>query len=176
MIVLGIDPGLSGGYALVSDKVCIGYGMMPVLTKIYGKGKQAKRKSSVDVARLRDVILAIAKPDLTIIELVGALPGQGSVSGFTFGKGVGKLTGMAEALDWSYVEVRPQAWKAIILKDTLRDKEAAISYCKHKHKNVNLIPPRHRVPSDGIADSVCMADYGAYLHENDLIPDQACPP
>jgi hypothetical protein len=38
MIILGLDPGLAGGYALVADKKCIGYGIMPVLTKIYGGG------------------------------------------------------------------------------------------------------------------------------------------
>lgn len=167
MIIAGIDVGNAGGYAVLMGTTCVASGIMPTAVKVYGKGKAAKKKVSVDIAVLRDAILAIGRPDLVVIEFVGVMPGQGGVSGFTFGKGAGKLVGMCEALNWRYIEVRPQAWKAIILKDTLKDKEAAISYCRHKHSYVELIPPRCRVPSDGIADSLCMADYGLHYLSQD---------
>jgi hypothetical protein len=56
--------------------------------------------------------------------------------------------------------VTPQAWKKLILAGTPKDKDASIAYCRRAFPNVPLIPLRYRVPHDGIADSLCLLQYG----------------
>ena len=45
------------------------------------------------------------------IEQVGAMPGQGVTSMFTFGKGYGELIGLVAGLQIPYTLVRPKEWQ-----------------------------------------------------------------
>lgn len=69
----------------------------------------------VDEPGLR-ALLRELHPEFAIIEHVGAMPGQGSVSGFTFGTSWGMIRGICVGLDIPYRLVRPQAWKKVILE------------------------------------------------------------
>ena len=57
-------------------------------------------------------IVQMLKPGLAVIELVGAMPKQGSTSGFRFGVGVGLLRGVVSASGVPLVQVTPAKWKA----------------------------------------------------------------
>lgn len=144
--VLGIDPGKSGGLALVN-----GDGLQTWPMPMAGNVPDTLELS---------VIFRAYKPDVIVLEKVHSMPGQGVSSTFTFGRGYGRLEGIAEALAIRVELISPQRWKNLVLTDTAKDKEAAIEYCRRRYPSLNLVLPRCRKPHEGIADAICIAEAG----------------
>ncbi|MGJ8524317.1 hypothetical protein LMG33818_000025 [Halomonadaceae bacterium LMG 33818] len=147
-MIVGIDPGKSGAIAAIGEK--------SHAEKIPLSGKEI---DGALIARL----LSELNPDVVILEKVGAMPGQGVTSMFSFGKGFGIVIGVLEALSIPYRIVTPQAWKKCVLAGTSKDKDAAINFVRRAYPDVELVPARCRKPHDGIADAVCLAEYGRQL-------------
>ena len=159
-IILGIDPGLDGAVAWIfPDRAEVR--IAPTLPA----GKSSKRRFDVKAM----VELLQAHPvDLAVIEAVSAAPVAGRVQGttsmFGFGRGLGLWEGILAALAIPHVAVTPQAWKKSILAGTAKDKPAAIAFAQGYFPAVSLLPgPRCRVPHDGLADALCLAEYGRRL-------------
>lgn len=149
MLVIGIDPGLSGAIAVLGDER--GVLKLPVIDK------------DIDIIQVRDWLLDGFTDgfDLAVIEKVGAMPKQGVVSMFRFGHATGELTGMIKTMGIPLVKATPQQWKKVVLAGTAKDKDAAIAYCRLRYPDLSLLPTsRSRVPDDGMADAVCVAEYG----------------
>lgn len=114
MIVLGIDPGLSGGWACIeSDEddtlrapVMIGSGRMP--KKAYGKKQMADGGELYRAIRKSKGNRLI---DVAIIEHVHAMPAQGVSSSFSFGMNTGVAHGIAAMFTPELITVTPQEWK-----------------------------------------------------------------
>ena len=145
MIVVGVDPGKEGAIACISENGAEAE-PMPLI------GKEIDGRYFVNWLRDRD-------PDLVIVEKVGAMPGNGGVSMFTFGKGYGLILGVLEAGGYAYRLATPQSWKKVVLSGTSRDKTAAIEHVHRRYPEVNLTPGKKRIPHDGMADAVCIAEY-----------------
>jgi len=145
MIVIGIDPGQTGGIAIIRDGDVTCALPMPVTEK------------GLDAKAIRDVIHVA---DFVIMEKISAMPGQGVTGMFHFGVGYGMIQGIVITLGIPLRLVTPQAWKKEILAGTTKDKSASIDYCMRVYPSVNLIPIGHRKPHDGIADACCIAEYG----------------
>lgn len=141
---MGIDPGLRGGYA------CLGMGAVA--------GPLPIQSDEIDIYRFSSIV-SMHEPDLVVVEWAQAMPKQGVVSTFKYGKGFGKILGMLETLGIAHQLVRPRAWKSTVLAGTKKNKSAAINYVRCRYPKVNLMPGRCRKPHDGIADAVCLADY-----------------
>lgn len=153
MIFLGFDPGLSGGVASIDDEGRIEAHVMPV-----AGGELDPRALGAWVwgAVLRHDCQAVA-----CVEKVGAMPKQGLSSTFKFGKGYGTVLGVLGALGIRTELVTPQAWKRVVLAGTDHGKDAAVAWCARAYPGVNLMrTPRCTSPHDGIADAVCIAEYG----------------
>lgn len=146
MNVLGIDPGQKGGIAFITDFHSEAV-PMPMI------GKDFDVPAIMEIIRTKSV-------ELVVIEKVHGMPGQGVRSTFTFGYGVGVIVGTVETLGLPLRWVTPQAWKKIVLAGTGKDKDAAIAHVRQAYPGVALVPPRCRTPHDGIADAVCIAEYG----------------
>lgn len=145
MIILGIDPGKKGGISWINRTEASAIAM-----PLAGK--------ELDLPYLADLVKGIC-PDKVVIEKQGAMPGQGVVSMFTIGKNYGLLLGICA--QYSVEIVTPQRWKKEVLQGTTKDKNAAIAYCRQSFPDVSLLPnPKCRKPSDGIADALCIAEYG----------------
>jgi crossover junction endodeoxyribonuclease RuvC len=87
--ILGIDPGIHGGLAIVE----IDNGIAPKLIDaidIPVTGVGAKER--VDVLAIRTWILT-HKPDHAMIERAQAMPKQGASSGFKYGRATGARSG-----------------------------------------------------------------------------------
>lgn len=152
MIIIGIDPGKKGGLAWMEDGVIIDVLAMPVA------GKELDLGEIVDFCNSGGDKIIV---DFAYIEKVGAMPGQGVVSMFTFGKVTGALYGIMAALKIPYRLVTPQTWKKAILLDTDRSKEAALDYVKRIHPFVELkATAQSRKAHMGIVDAICIAEYG----------------
>ena len=100
---IGIDVGLGGAIAHLS-----GDGLrvwdMPVLA--------GARKKAVSAVLLADLLREIQTPDCqVVVERVGARPGQGVSSMFSFGQGYGIVIGVVAALGLPLTLVTPQEWK-----------------------------------------------------------------
>lgn len=148
MKIVGVDPGKSGGLACIDSlNGTFKYIPMPLV------GKEIDAKAI-------HVFLMECQPDLVVIEKVHAMPGQGVTSMFNFGKAYGSVIGLVTGLSIPLAYVTPQAWKKLVLAGTNKDKDAAITYVAQRYPNINLVLPRCRKPHDGIADAVCIAEYG----------------
>lgn len=104
--VLGIDPGASGALALLSPDGAeiVAFLDMPFF--------EVRGKKRLDVHALGRFLAPHAESSRAVIELVGAMPGQGVSSMFTFGFGVGALHGACGALGMELDTVTPRVWKA----------------------------------------------------------------
>jgi len=103
-MILGIDPGLSGAIAWVSDDGhLIGVADMPTV-EVVGKKKVSPQML---VALLEDYDDA----KMVAIEDVGAMPGQGVTSTFNFGYSAGILAGVCAGLRMPTSFYRPAVWK-----------------------------------------------------------------
>ena len=147
MNLLAIDPGLKGGIAAIYKDGSITAVPMPVVGKV------------LDL-RAISIIVRDNDPAWIVIEKVGARPGQGVTSMFTFGMGYGAIQGIAAALAVPVELVTPQRWKSTVLHGTAKDKASAIAFCRRVFPDVALVLPRCKVPHDGLADSLCLLEYG----------------
>lgn len=138
---IGIDPGKSGGVAIIRDDGVI------VVEPYSDEGyiKMMKACSQCESVRV-------------CIEHVSAMPKQGVVGVFTFGKEAGFLEGVLQALGISYQLIRPQTWKKEFGLSS--DKQASIDVCRRLFPSVNLLATeRCRKPHDGMAEALLMAEY-----------------
>ena len=110
MLIIGIDPGISGSICFFENGKIIDVVEMPTMTD----GKKNKRQ--VNGAQVYNEILkGISKFEKynvrVIIEQVSAMPGQGVTSMFNFGQSFGILKGICSAMQLPLYFVRPAKWK-----------------------------------------------------------------
>ena len=108
MRIIGIDPGLSGGIAILDDLKIFDVFDMPIMSE----GK--KNKNQLNSAQLVNIIKkhTLSNGDtFVIVEQVSAMPGQGVTSMFNFGQTFGSIKGICAALGLPIFYVRPAKWK-----------------------------------------------------------------
>ena len=110
MLIIGIDPGISGSICFFQDGKILDVIEMPTMTE----GK--KNKKQVNGAQVYNEISKkidkIEKHNVrVIIEKVSAMPGQGVTSMFNFGQSFGILKGICSAMQLPLYYVRPAKWK-----------------------------------------------------------------
>ena len=110
MLIIGIDPGISGSICFFQDGRIIDVLEMPTMTD----GK--KNKKQVNGSQIFNEISArIKKLDnkdiKVVVEQVSAMPGQGVTSMFNFGQSFGILKGICSAMQLPIYFVRPAKWK-----------------------------------------------------------------
>jgi len=110
MLVIGIDPGITGSICFFEDGKIIDLIEMPNMAD----GK--KQKKQVNGAQIYNEILLrtknVEKKNIkVVIEHVSAMPGQGVTSMFNFGQSFGVLKGICSAMQLSMHFVRPAKWK-----------------------------------------------------------------
>ncbi len=110
MLIIGIDPGISGSICFFQDGIIKDVVEMPTMTE----GK--KNKKQVNGSQIFNEILKriknIDRKDIkVVIEQVSAMPGQGVTSMFNFGQSFGILKGISSAMQLPMYFVRPAKWK-----------------------------------------------------------------
>ena len=137
MLIIGIDPGISGSICFFEDGKIIDVVEMP--TMIEGK----KNKKQVNGSQIfNEISKRISKFEnheiRVIIEQVSAMPGQGVTSMFNFGQSFGILKGICSSMQLPMYFVRPAKWKKYFnllnsQKDASRTKAIEIfPYFSHK--------------------------------------------
>ena len=110
MLIIGIDPGISGSICFFEDGKILEVIEMPTMTE--GK-KNKKQVNGVQIYNeLSKRINNTENQDTrVIIEQVSAMPGQGVTSMFNFGQSFGIIKGVCAAMQLPMFFVRPAKWK-----------------------------------------------------------------
>jgi crossover junction endodeoxyribonuclease RuvC len=108
MKIIGIDPGLSGGIAVLENNKVLNIFDMPVMPE----GKKNKRQlNSAQLVALIKENTDSNEDTSVVVEQVNAMPGQGVTSMFNFGQTFGAIKGVCAALGLPIFFVRPSKWK-----------------------------------------------------------------
>lgn len=135
MNYIGIDPGKSGGIAIITP----------------GGGAYAHKMPETD-RDLLDLLSEFSADDnRAVLEQVHAMPGQGVTSTFTFGRGYGKLEMALCASLIPFETVTPQKWQKLMGCLTKGDKNVS------KAAAQRLFP--HLKVTHAIADALLIAEY-----------------
>lgn len=148
MIVLGIDPGVSGGWGLIEffadgSQDVIEVGRIPA-----GNGR-------ILIPELVTTIRGyVGAPDQAVIEQVRSRPGQGVSTMFTFGRALGSLEGACEALGWPLDDITPAQWKSVLAlpKD---DKDGSRQWAQRQWPNLDVL--RKKGDGQAIGDALGIA-------------------
>ena len=110
MLIIGIDPGISGSICFLLDGKILEVIEMPTMTE----GKKNKRQ--VNGSQIyNEISKRVNKNEhqntRVVIEQVSAMPGQGVTSMFNFGQSFGILKGLCSAMQLPMYFVRPAKWK-----------------------------------------------------------------
>lgn len=144
VIILGIDPGSTGGIAGLSYT-----GGLNFIHRFDGEN------TSVIIKK------ALVQGGMSIkvaIEAVHAMPAQGVSSTFTFGVGYGRLQGVLDGAEIPYVLIHPQTWQRV-LPHAATAKAGVEEFCKGNWGLEPFMFPRCRRPHQGCMDAAVLADY-----------------
>tara|TARA_A100001037_G_C14653983_1_gene415827 strand:- start:32 stop:523 length:492 start_codon:yes stop_codon:yes gene_type:complete len=108
MIIIGIDPGLSGAIAILENNEVKKILEIPVMSE--GKKNKRQLNNAQLVNLLKDNIKDFNDASV-VVEQVNAMPGQGVTSMFNFGQTFGAIKGICAALGLPIYFVRPAKWK-----------------------------------------------------------------
>ena len=108
MIVVGIDPGISGAIAIITGPGEIELYDMPTISEKTSSGL----RHYVDSIELYH-LLSLRHIDRAAIERVSARPGQGVASMFAFGRAYGECIGVLSALGAPFALIQPKQWQRI---------------------------------------------------------------
>lgn len=127
--IIAIDPGLNGAWAVLSSRgEFISVGELPRFDKL------------INGIEFSNIVKSFS-PELAVIERVGARPGQGVTSMFTFGAAYGMVLGVVSGAQIPYHLVTPQRWKSyfrLLGKSKDASREAAIQHFPAAAKHLNL--------------------------------------
>lgn len=132
-LILGVDPGLHGGIAIVDIAPHKPVLIMAIDIPLVGE----KAKERVDV---QEFYHFLARYDVShaMIERANAMPRQGSASGFKYGRAVGALETTIILCDIPITIVNPRDWKKVHrLKGGPKEKESS------RQRALQLFPKAH---------------------------------
>jgi len=145
MILMSIDPGLSGAIAVFIDDVLIDI----VDTPTHELTRNNKTKRQISASELASIFTQ-HHPDHVVVEKVTAMPGNGATSMFSFGRSFGIIEGIIAAYNIPVTYVMPAVWTKGIGRGLGKDASRARAcelYPAHQQRFA-------RVKDDGRADAV----------------------
>ena len=145
MIIAGIDPGKSGGVAVIGDDGVPWPKPMPM------------NGDDVDVTIMADYLSGI---DMVWIEQSQPVPLFGAKGNFKLGGTYHSLCTMLRCWHIPYQVVRPQEWMKLVFAGMAKPKKEdkikqSVIYCQRKYPNLAI-----KKTQDGMSDAVCIAEYG----------------
>ena len=162
MIIVGIDPGISGALCFFSNGDVIDVIDMPTMAE----GK--KNKKQVNGRQIFNEILNIKNSFAghkinVVVEQVSAMPGQGVTSMFNFGQSFGVIKGICSAMELPIFYVRPAKWKKYF---NLINAEKDASRTKVIEMFPKISQKLSRKKDNNKADAILIAKYFENTREN----------
>ena len=110
MLIIGIDPGITGSICFFQDGKIVDVVEIPTMTE--GKKNKKQVNGSQIFNEISEKIEKLDKKEIkVVIEQVSAMPGQGVTSMFNFGQSFGILKDICSAMQLPMYFVRPAKWK-----------------------------------------------------------------
>ena len=163
MLVIGIDPGISGSICFFQDGEIKDVVEMP--TMIEGKKNKKQVNGSQIFNEISEKIKNMDKKNIkVVIEHVTAMPGQGVTSMFNFGQSFGILKGICSAMQLSVYFVRPTKWKKyfnLINSEKDASRTRAIEIFPYYSSNLS------RKKDSNKADAILIASYFFETHKEE---------
>lgn len=148
---IGIDPGLSGGLAVLDcEGALVGAWRLPLVER---KSASGKVKRALDARALHEA-LAQWPGARVYLEAVSAAPGMGVTSAFSFGHGAGVLDAVLAIMGFDVTRVAPVVWKRALRVPTVKSEARAMAV---KKWGPGVSP---RASDDGMAEAALLAWYG----------------
>lgn len=151
MIYIGVDPGLTGGVAILYSETASSDDMPTFAYSATGAVKRAVDCSAL--ARKLSLVLPYGQCKL-YMERVNAFPGQGVSSMFSLGMSFWGVAGVAAALGIPVELVEPRAWKKHFGLGP--DKDQARGLASRLYPSVDLSKKKDH----GRAEALLIARYG----------------
>lgn len=151
-MIIGIDPGCSGAIVVMTEGGnYVAHLNMPTI-KV---GTKSRVNGAAVAAFLRETIGELNAH--AYLEQVGAMPGQGVSSMFTFGHAAGVVEGLLQGLGIPYSLITPQAWKrrAGLIGS---DKDAARSRAIQLFPDLRILDLKGK--GQAVADAILIARFG----------------
>jgi hypothetical protein len=178
MIYIGIDPGQVGGMTFIDGETGEIFSCVMPLKK--DKSIDGDRAASIIMENISDPHSIGFKDSIIYIEDVHAIFGTSAESTFNFGFNTGFIHGVVEALGLEVKLVQPKDWQKVLWegfavikkpsksgKTMVNDTKAtSIMVAQTLFPNVDLRKSsRARMPHDGKADSLLIAEYGRRINK-----------
>ena len=162
MLIIGIDPGISGSICFFKDGKILEVIEMPTMTD--GKKNKKQLNGAQIFNEIKKRIINNELRDIrVIIEQVSAMPGQGVTSMFNFGQSFGVIKGICSAMELPIFYVRPAKWKKHF---NLINSEKDASRTKAIEMFPNISQKLSRKKDNNKADAILIAYYFENTREN----------
>tara|TARA_Y100001970_G_C14115139_1_gene793133 strand:+ start:151 stop:645 length:495 start_codon:yes stop_codon:yes gene_type:complete len=110
MLIIGIDPGISGAICFFEKGKVLDVIDMPTMAE--GKKNKRQINGRQIFNEISSRIKNYSSNDIkVVVEQVSAMPGQGVTSMFNFGQSFGVIKGICAAMQLPIFFVRPAKWK-----------------------------------------------------------------
>ncbi len=110
MLIIGIDPGISGAICFFQNGEVLEVIDMPTMAE--GKKNKRQINGRQIFNEISSRIQNYSSKDVkVVVEQVSAMPGQGVTSMFNFGQSYGVIKGICAAMQLPIYFVRPTKWK-----------------------------------------------------------------
>jgi len=168
MLVIGIDPGLTGALAAIDHRGLQKVEDMPVMQRALARGKVKNQVNGAAVTQLLKewthdhdkVAVLVVLEHQAPFRIAGDKP-QGSSSTFSLGHTAGILEGVVVALGLPHREVTPGVWKkALKLPGGAKNKGVVRSRAQRLYPEA----PLTRVKDHNRAEAIMLARYGYEEH------------
>jgi len=163
MLVIGIDPGISGSICFLEDGIIKDVVEMPTMTE--GKKNKKQVNGSQIYNEICFRIKTYEKKNIkVVIEQVSAMPGQGVTSMFNFGQSFGILKGICSAMQLPIYFVRPAKWKKyfnLINSEKDASRTRAIEIFPYFSSNLSKKKDSNK------ADAILLASYFHETYKNE---------
>ncbi len=145
MRLIGVDTGIRGAYAILSEDLrIIEVGNLPTI---------GSTKKYLDIPRLKSIF---QKADHIYIEKAQPFPKQGIVSTGRLMESFGIIQGLACGLSIPYTVISPVSWKKEMLQGMPKDKSSSLIRVKQLYPDIDLKKTEHHK-----ADAILIAIFGS---------------
>jgi len=160
MIYIGIDNGLTGGLAALSDHPGAPVEMWPMPTRGKAKGNE------VDAAAIWDFIDKWDRASVTVILETPGKHSPGAQALCSMWDSYGAIRGVLESRGIRHHRITPQSWQKRMLVGCAKGdtKPAALAMAKRLWPDETwLASPQCTKPHDGMIDAALIAEYGRII-------------
>jgi hypothetical protein len=157
-MIVGIDPGKTGGIVTITRQKCSVIDLMVM-----------PEHPQELIGYLEELVAASPAGGIHVfIEKAQAMPKNGAVSMFNYGVGYGQLQGILLALKLPHTLVPPKTWTKVMHAGAsgTEPKKKSLEVAHRLFPGQNLRDPgsmRAQKPHEGIVDALLIAEYGRRL-------------